>query len=448
MKKVAVALTSAALLMGCGNSTSASSVTKESAKPDIEQVASVTAPANTLKIANVTAQSKLTSFIDVTPSHWAYKEISFLLKNGIVDALSGSKYAPNDPITRGHAARMLAKSLKLDVNNSSYQDVTFPDVPKSHPDYPYIKAVVNEQIFKGQTDGKFGVNNPLTRAQMAKVLVETFDLRGDYPMNFKDVQAGNWAFQYIDTLAAAEVTNGYHDLTYKPNMNVTRAQMAAFVYRAMEGSPFDDSKIMNYFGGFGPYTQGQKVIKNGVILFGEYGKYENYLPSNKLNPYINRQVYQVTKSLLDPNYYVTTQYEEVADFGKRVRIAFGHTAAGNSMGNYRFAYYLNEDRYMNYGNKPLKSFSDKPVIMLDIRGLWFDYNKMDKKTFTEPIYSQKLKDSLVALFPNGNDLYNVVLAKYVESQSKKEILETKKVGNIQLDFQTSGRSLVVKFSYL
>lgn len=427
-----VALTSAALLMGC------TAGTIKASNGEINQKS----------IVNATHQSKLMSFSDVSPSYWAYKEITYLLENDIAEALSGTKFAPNDNITRGHAARMLAKALKLDIHDPKYKDVDFPDVPKTHPDYGYIKAVVNEQIFKGQNDGEFGINNPLTRAQMAKVLVETFDLRGDYPMNFKDVGSEHWAYQYIDKLAASEVTNGYHDLTYKPNNLVTRAQMAAFVYRAIKGSPFDDPNIMNYFGGFGPYTQGQKIIKNGVLLFGEYGKYENYLPSDKLNPYINRQIYQVTKSLLDPNFYVTTQYEEVADFGKRVRIAFGRTAAGNAMGNYRFAYFLNEDRYMNYGKKPLKSFSDKPIIMLDIRSLWFDYNKMDKKTFTEPIYTQKLKDSLIALFPNGVDIYNFILAKYIEYHPNKELLETKRIGNIQLDILTSGHRLVVYFTYL
>ncbi|MBB3908173.1 S-layer homology domain-containing protein [Anoxybacillus rupiensis] len=45
---------------------------------------------------------------------------------------------------------------------------------KDHPDYDYIKAAVNEGIFKGDDSGKFGPDKPLTRAQMAKVLVEAF----------------------------------------------------------------------------------------------------------------------------------------------------------------------------------------------------------------------------------------------------------------------------------
>lgn len=439
MKKiVAASLTSMVLLAGFAESTNAA------------KAGQITAASTVVQSAQTNQQNtQSTFFSDIPHNFWAYREIAYLKLKNIVEPLSANNYAPNEKITRADAAKMLAKALNLDINNPDYKEIDFPDVPAIHVDYDYIKAVFNENIFKGQDDGKFGINQPLTRAQMAKVLVETFNLSGDYPLTFRDVSSKHWAVDFIDKLAASEVTNGYHDLTYKPNNHVTRAQMAAFIYRAMVGSPFDDPNIYDYFGGFGPHNTKDDPTPNGVILFGSYGEFENYLPSDKLNPYINRQVYQVTKSLLDPNFYVTTQLMDVADFGKRVKVAIGNTDTANALGNHFIAYFLNDERYASYGTKPLASFSDTPVIRLDLRLLWFDIEKVDKKTFTEPVYTQKLKDSLMSLFPNGEEIYQYVLAKYIEDHTnKKDILETKRIGNMQLDVDNSGMGISVKFTYL
>ena len=44
---------------------------------------------------------------------------------------------------------------------------------------------------------------------MAKVLVNTFKLRGTYPREFTDVRKDHWARNDILPLAATEVTVGY-----------------------------------------------------------------------------------------------------------------------------------------------------------------------------------------------------------------------------------------------
>lgn len=50
---------------------------------------------------------------------------------------------------------------------------------------------------------------------------------------FPDVAPGFWAFQQIEALAAAGITTGFPDGTYRPFDPVTRAQMAAFLARAL-----------------------------------------------------------------------------------------------------------------------------------------------------------------------------------------------------------------------
>ena len=50
---------------------------------------------------------------------------------------------------------------------------------------------------------------------------------------FPDVAPGFWAFQEIEALAASGITTGFPDGTYRPFEPVTRAQMAAFLARAL-----------------------------------------------------------------------------------------------------------------------------------------------------------------------------------------------------------------------
>ncbi|MBQ7792505.1 MAG: S-layer homology domain-containing protein, partial [Clostridia bacterium] len=47
--------------------------------------------------------------------------------------------------------------------------------------------------------------------------------------NFTDLSDSHWAYQYVDGLVASGVINGYEDGTFRPEANVTRAELAKLV---------------------------------------------------------------------------------------------------------------------------------------------------------------------------------------------------------------------------
>ncbi len=51
--------------------------------------------------------------------------------------------------------------------------------------------------------------------------------------SFTDVPTSYWAFQYIEALKASGITAGVTPTTYEPESNVTRAQMAVFLAKAL-----------------------------------------------------------------------------------------------------------------------------------------------------------------------------------------------------------------------
>ena len=82
----------------------------------------------------------------------------------------------------------------------------------------------------------------VTRAQMAAFLVRAVE--GEPPANycatgspFSDVSPSSFFCKYIKRLFELGITTGYSDGTYRPNNTVTRAQMAAFLARAFLGMP-------------------------------------------------------------------------------------------------------------------------------------------------------------------------------------------------------------------
>ncbi|MFD1031869.1 C40 family peptidase [Metaplanococcus flavidus] len=135
-------------------------------------------------------------------------------------------------VSRLEIAETIAKELGL---SSSYNGTYFSDIYSTHPKIKYINAMYEAGIFTG-SDGKFNPNNKLTRAHMAKVLVEAYKLNGQKNPNFTDVSSSHWASDYISTLYSNGITTGYttgsKKGTYGLQENVTKVQFGKFMDRA------------------------------------------------------------------------------------------------------------------------------------------------------------------------------------------------------------------------
>ncbi|MBN1459625.1 MAG: S-layer homology domain-containing protein, partial [Armatimonadetes bacterium] len=52
------------------------------------------------------------------------------------------------------------------------------------------------------------------------------------PRNFPDVPSSHWAYTYVEYCVEQGVVGGYLDGTYRPEVVVTRDQMAVYIARA------------------------------------------------------------------------------------------------------------------------------------------------------------------------------------------------------------------------
>lgn len=172
------------------------------------------------------------SFKDMKPGSFGYNEIMNLASRGVIGGYQDGSFRPNQALTRGQSAKLLAEILNLDLTN--VKDPKFKDVPQTHPYYTQIAALANKKIISGYKNGNFGANDTLKRGQMAKILVGSFGFEQKAVTNtpFKDVKANDQEAKYIQALVDLKVTQGTTSTTFSPNGIVTRGQMAIFVYRS------------------------------------------------------------------------------------------------------------------------------------------------------------------------------------------------------------------------
>ena len=124
-------------------------------------------------------------------------------------------------------------------------DYPFTDIADSgYRDYISLGQALG--IVNGYPDGTFRPNNTVTRAQYITMLYNMYgkpDVSG-YSLNFKD--KNSISGPYVDAVkwgVAKGIINGYGDNTFRPDQQITRAQMAAFSYRLMKlavGGEFKD----------------------------------------------------------------------------------------------------------------------------------------------------------------------------------------------------------------
>jgi uncharacterized protein YvpB len=167
-------------------------------------------------------------FLD-TEGHWAEKEIAYLSNLGYIKGRTNAFFKPNDAITRNEAAILIAR-----IHNSALDNPpkpSFKDIDPTHTAYKSVAALVSEGIFE---DGEyFRGNQTLTRGEMSKILVKTFDLPIQGQQSFTDIPAGHWSLPYVQTLFSYKITTGYADGSFKPAEPVTRAQFSVFLTRAL-----------------------------------------------------------------------------------------------------------------------------------------------------------------------------------------------------------------------
>ena len=148
-------------------------------------------------------------------------------------------FLPNNNITRGELAAMIARlSYGDDLPDGMYQ-ASFPDVDSDAWFNKYIGYLEDKDVLSGYEDGTFRPMDTITRGEIIAVIAraQRYDLIS-YNGIFTDVTENDWAKDYIETLADKNIVSGYEDGTFGPYSPLTRAEAVAIINRVLvESTP-------------------------------------------------------------------------------------------------------------------------------------------------------------------------------------------------------------------
>ncbi|MFJ5790516.1 S-layer homology domain-containing protein [Lysinibacillus sp. NPDC093197] len=195
------------------------------------QGAIVAALATSAIVVVPTAQAA-EGFSDVDLSKEYGAAVKDLAARGIINGYSDGTFKPFADVTRGQVAKILANLLALDTQNVI--DPHFTDVQQSDEYYGAIAALANEGITSGFANGSFGVNQAITREQLASMLTSAYQLVNnaeDWTLPFTDVVKYSDAYYAIGPLFEQNITKGITATTFGLKETVKRSQLALFIQR-------------------------------------------------------------------------------------------------------------------------------------------------------------------------------------------------------------------------
>ena len=111
---------------------------------------------------------------------------------------------------------------------------TFDDISgvHAHKNQSAIEAMAARGIINGKTDTSFDPDANMTRAEFATIVVRALGLTPKASQVFTDVTAEKWYAAYIGTAHQYGIVNGVGDNRFEPEGTITRQAAAAMVARA------------------------------------------------------------------------------------------------------------------------------------------------------------------------------------------------------------------------
>lgn len=163
--------------------------------------------------------------------HWAEKTITELVASGAIGGYPDGTFKPDQGISRAEFATIVIKAFQLPEK----QGKVFEDTA-NHWAKNFIATASAYGIVNGYSDTKFGPNDPITREQMAVMIVKAAKLA--------EIQGGKtfadsgkvsaWAKNAVATASEKNIIGGYPDNSFRPQKGATRAEAATVIVKALK----------------------------------------------------------------------------------------------------------------------------------------------------------------------------------------------------------------------
>ena len=160
---------------------------------------------------------------------------------GYINGYPDGSVQPEGDITREEITSILYR-----ITNHQYEKPfvatgnVFPDVKLGRWSTHDIEYMADKSIVYGYPDGDFKPTRNLSRAEFAALIfrftgIEKANIRNPYT----DIDETHWAYEEILALTSTGLIEGYPDKTYKPENNITRAEVMTVINKLLGRKPLE-----------------------------------------------------------------------------------------------------------------------------------------------------------------------------------------------------------------
>ena len=185
-----------------------------------------------------------TGFSDVPAESALAGEVRKAVDYGLMNGYDNDSFGYGDSMTRAQFTAVLVRMMGWDTVTP--QTPSYSDVPASHTWYSVIETAAAHDV--ANDGGAFRPSDPVTRGEMAELLVRALGLKGAAERlaptasdHYARIHGGTPFIDlpgdrvgYITIAYTIGMTNGTSDTTFSPDNTATRAQAAAMLVRIYE----------------------------------------------------------------------------------------------------------------------------------------------------------------------------------------------------------------------
>ena len=169
--------------------------------------------------------------------HWAESMIRNAMQKGIMTGVGNGDFAPNAAMTRGMLITALGRMEG--VKAGMYEGGSFADVKQEDYFASFVAWAVAENITSGMSETVFAPNAEVTREQLAVFLYQYVQKKGialtGESKTFTDAEGiSDWAKDAVAALTGAGLLNGRPDGSFNAKGKATRAEVATVLVKLAE----------------------------------------------------------------------------------------------------------------------------------------------------------------------------------------------------------------------
>ncbi|MFZ5597623.1 MAG: S-layer homology domain-containing protein [Bacillota bacterium] len=182
-------------------------------------------------LALVKDKQPATVFKDMT-GHWAAGAVSRLSAAGVVSGYPGNIFDPARNVTRAEFAVMLCKAVGWDPGQGEMTFKDKGDIPSWAAGY--VSTAGKKGVLNGYNDGTFRPSRQVTRAEMAAMIAKALSLKPDESAEVNEAFIDSkdipaWAEGAVSAVYGKGLMKGDDRLRFRAGDRATRAEAAALI---------------------------------------------------------------------------------------------------------------------------------------------------------------------------------------------------------------------------